>query len=85
MNIPNMAEKINIAWQKTKDFLPKELEGIRNPDTLIKMYCDLRREYVDILKENSTLKQKNKKLKKENKEISHELWIKDGCGYMGGS
>lgn len=85
MKIPDYGRENKLCLEKSNGFLPREIEGIRDPDTLIKMYCDLRRDYVDVLKENSTLKQRNDKLEKKNKKMSDELWVKNGCGYMGGA
>lgn len=65
--------------------LPKELLDVTTVEDLVKMYCNLRKDYVDLLKEVSFLRSRNEKLEKENSEISHELWEKNGCGYMGGS
>lgn len=68
---------------------PKEIEEIRFDKDfnkkILKMYLDLRKDYIDTLKENDKIKRKNEKLEKENLDMYHELWIKNGCGYMGGN
>lgn len=86
----SVSTTIEKTFDNTEDTkYPKEIEEIRFDKDyhkkLLKMYLDLRRDYVDILKENDIIKRKNEKLEKENSDMSHELWIKNGCGYMGGS